>query len=112
MARVVEQIPPGNPRHLKHTLVQARDGRYFKILTYRLYERTPPAEFQNFEVNVMECDSRGKFRELNVPYFRRFFRAEDAIRFHDELLGKFDETLEIPEPKEHGKKEEKEDAAH
>lgn len=112
--KVVEEVRPRYDRQIKHTLIQARNGVYYKILTHQLYDRTPPSEFHNFEVNVQQVDEHGKYRELIVPYFRRYYSRDEALAHHQFLLEKFDETLAIEEPKVEHKKEEKkeEDAPH
>jgi hypothetical protein len=110
--KVVEELRPKYDRQIRHTFIQARNGKYYKILTHQLYERTPPAEFHNFEVNVQEVDARGKYRELIVPYYRRYYSKDEALAHHQYLLENFDEALSIEEPKAEHKKEEKEEAAH
>lgn len=100
-------------RQLRHTLVQGRNGKFFKVLTYQLYDATPPPEFHNFEVNVMECDARGRFRELNVPYYARFFSKEEALKHHEEVLANFDTLLQLEEAAGHkAEGAEKEEAKH
>jgi hypothetical protein len=110
--KVVEELRPRYDRQLRNTLVQARNGTHYKILTHQLYDREPPAEFHNFEVNVQQVEPNGRFRELIVPYYRRYYVKEEALAHHQRLLESFDETLSIEEPKEHKKEEKKEEAAH
>lgn len=111
--KVVREIPSKYTRQLKHTLVQARNGKHYQILTHQLYDRTPPPEFHNFEVNVQEVNDQGKFRELIVPYYRRYYSKDEALAHHQFLLETFDETLAIEEAKvEHKKEEKKEEEAH
>ena len=109
--KVVQELAPRYARQIRNTLIQARNGKYYKILSHQLYDREPAPEFHNFEVNVQEVDERGKFRELIVPYYRRYYSKEEALAHHQSLLETFDETLTIEEPKVEHKKE-KEEAAH
>lgn len=92
---VVRELGAERPRHIRHTLVKGGDGKFYKVLTFRLYDMDPPDEFHNFEVNVMLCDEHGRFSELFVPYYRRTYSQEEAVRHHAELLQTFDETLAL-----------------
>ncbi|MHC4607040.1 MAG: hypothetical protein ACYTAF_08880, partial [Planctomycetota bacterium] len=100
MAQVVkEEQAIEQARQLRRTLVQARDGKHFRVLTFRIYDEEPRPEFHRFETSVSECDENGKFRVLIQPLIKRFFREDEARTFHDEVLKDFDALLKIPEPK-------------
>ncbi|MBI2932059.1 MAG: hypothetical protein HYY16_10455 [Planctomycetes bacterium] len=99
MVRIIEELTPEWQRVLRHTFVQGRDGKHYKIITFQLYEKTPPPEFPNWEVNVEEVDERGKRRVLVQPVLKRFFDKKFALDFHQRLLDGFDEALHLPEPK-------------
>jgi hypothetical protein len=108
---VIKELEPSHARQLRHTFVQGRDGNYYKILTFQLYEMAPPPEFANYEVNVQKVDKQGRFNELVVPFLKRFKVKEDALRLHDELLKEFDNILKLEELKEE-KHEAKEEGGH
>ena len=111
MAKVLrEETPAARARQLRHTLVQARDGRHFRVLTFKLYDADPPLEFHRYETNVQECDERGKFRVLVQPLLKRFYREEHALRFHEQLLQHFDRVLGIREEAEGHKTDESSEA--
>lgn len=93
-------------------MVRGRDGKCYKILTYRLYDRPPPPEFQNFELNVQLVQEDGGFQELFVPYFRRFFDQAKALEAHERLLAHFDDTLELEAPAAAGHKEKEKAEGH
>lgn len=99
----VRELDPRAPRQIRHTLVRGRDKKLYKVLTFQLYDRMPPPEFHNFEVNVQLVDDDEKFRELFVPYYRRYYSKEEALAHHGELLEKFDDLLQLEAPAEHGK---------
>ena len=104
--KVIKELETKNSRQLRHHFVQGRDSRFYKVLTFQLYDRQPPREFPNFEVNIQKVFENGSFKELVVPYLKRFFKKEEALIHHDSLLEKMDELLNLEEPKTH-KKEEK-----
>ncbi len=91
-------------RQLRHTFVQGRDGRHFRVITFKLYEFEVPQEFHRFETNVQECDDRAKYQVLVQPLLKRFYREDHALKFHEQLLEHFDRVLKIPEPKTEEKK--------
>jgi hypothetical protein len=91
-------------RQLRHTYVQGADEKHYKILTFKLYDFKPSPEFATHETNVEEVNSTGGRLVLIQPLIKRFFREDEAIAFHQELLEKFDETLRLKAPE---KKEEK-----
>lgn len=101
--KILEELAPEWTRVLRHTYVQGRDGKRYKVITFQLYDRQPPPEFPNWEVNVEETDERGKRRVLIQPVLKRFFDRKLALDFHDKLLESFDEFLRLPEPKEEHK---------
>ena len=89
-------------RQLRHTFVQGADEKYYKVLTFKLYDFNPPPEFATHETNVEEVNERGGRTVLVQPLIKRFFREDEAMAFHQELMEKFDETLRLkaPEKKE------------
>ena len=103
--KILQELPlVARARQLRHTFVQGADEKHYKILTFRLYEFTPPPEFATHETNVEEVNERGGRTVLVQPLIKRFFREDEAVAFHQELLEKFDETLRLKAPE---KKEEK-----
>jgi hypothetical protein len=90
-------------RQLRHTFVQGLDGRHYKVLTFRLYGFKAPPEFATHETNVEEVNERGGRTVLVQPLLKRFFREDEALAFHQELLENFDKLLNLkaPEKKEH-----------
>ena len=101
--RIVEELKAEFARQLRHTWVEGRDKKNYKILTLQLYDVQPPSEFPNWEVNVEETDDRGKRRVLVQPLLKRFFDRKLALEFHQKLLETFDDFLKLPEPKEEHK---------
>jgi hypothetical protein len=97
--KVVEELALGHARQLRHTLVQGRDEKHYRVYTFQLYEADPPAEFANFEVNVQQCEPDGTFKVLIQPLLKRFFTKGLALDFHQKLLDTFDEALRLEEPK-------------
>ena len=93
--KVIEELPLGHKRQLRHTLVLGGDEKHYKIYTFQLYDTEPPAEFPNFEVNVQECDPDGTFKVLVQPFMKRFFKKGLAIDLHQQLLDNFDEMVKI-----------------
>ena len=101
--KILQELPlVARARQLRHTFVQGLDERYYKILTFTLYDFKPPAEFATHETNVEETNEHGGRQVLVQPLIKRFFREDEAMAFHQELLEKFDETLRLkaPEKKE------------
>src|SRR2546426_8266868 len=96
----LELVP--RARQLRHTFVQGADEKYYKVLTFKLYDFTPSPEFATHETNVEEVNERGGRTVLVQPLIKRFFREDEALAFHQQLLEKFDETLRLkaPEKKE------------
>jgi hypothetical protein len=84
--------------------VQGVDEKHYKILTFKLYDFKPSPEFATHETNVEEVNANGGRTVLIQPLIKRFFREDEAIAFHQELLEKFDEMLRLKAPE---KKEEK-----
>lgn len=107
--KLLQELPlVPRARQMRHTFVQGRDNNYYKILTFRLYDKTPPPEFPNWETNVEQVDERGARRVLVQPLMRRFFNKDEAVAFHQRLFDHFDEMMHLPEPeppKEHKKAE-------
>jgi len=97
--KILEELKPEWERVLRHTYVQGRDGKHYKVLTVQLYDKQPPPEFPNWEVNVEETDDRGKRRVLVQPVLKRFFDKKLALDFHGKLLETFDDFLHLVEPK-------------
>ena len=101
--KVLQELPlVERARQLRHTFVQGADEKHYKILTFKLYDFKAPPEFATHETNVEEVNDHGGRTVLIQPLIKRFFREEEAIAFHQELLEKFDETLRLkaPEKKE------------
>lgn len=96
--KVIKEIPPKHSRQLKHTMVQGRDGKFYKILTQQLYERQPRGEFSNFETNVQEVEENGSYKVLFTPFLKRFATKEEAIAMHERILDDFDNILKLKEP--------------
>lgn len=113
MARIVREEPlVERARQLRHTLVQGRDSRFYRVITFKLYDLEPAPEFHRFETNVQECEENGTFRVLVQPLLKRFYRQEHAVKFHAELLEHFDSVLNLQAGEsEHAKSGESE-AAH
>ena len=90
-------------RQLRHTFVQGADEKYYKILTFRLYDFKVPPEFATHETNVEEVNEKGARYVLVQPLIKRFFSEKEALDFHQELLDNFDTLLNLkaPEKKEH-----------
>ncbi len=102
--KVLEELPlVARARQLRHTFVEGADGKRYKVLTFGLYDFKAPPEFATHETNVEEVNERGGRTVLVQPLIKRFFREEEALAYHQELLEKFDETLRLhpPEKKEH-----------
>ena len=97
--KVLEDLAPEFDRQLKHTWVQGRDEKGYKVLTLQLYDKQPPPEFANWEVSVVEVDERGKIRTLVQPILKRFFDRKVALDYHQSLLETFDDTLKLAEAK-------------
>ena len=113
--RILQELPlVARARQLRHTFVQGADEKHYKVLTFRLYEFAAPPEFATHETNVEEVNEKGARTVLVQPLLKRFFREDEAVAFHQELLEKFDELLRLkpPEKKEHKLAEKKEGAAH
>ncbi|HVR86677.1 MAG TPA: hypothetical protein VMU54_20300 [Planctomycetota bacterium] len=103
--KILQELPlVARARQLRHTYVQGADEKHYKILTFKLYEFKPSPEFATHETNVEEVNANGGRTVLIQPLIKRFFREDEAMAFHQELLEKFDETLRLKAPE---KKEEK-----
>ncbi|HLY08281.1 MAG TPA: hypothetical protein VKW04_03140 [Planctomycetota bacterium] len=103
--KILQELPlVARARQLRHTYVQGADEKHYKILTFALYGFRPPPEFATHETNVEEVNDHGGRTVLVQPLIKRFFREDEAMAFHQELLEKFDETLRLKAPE---KKEEK-----
>ena len=101
--KILQELPlVQRARQLRHTFVQGADEKHYKILTFALYDFKAPPEFATHETNVEETNENGGRTVLVQPLIKRFFREEEAMAFHQELLEKFDETLRLkaPEKKE------------
>ena len=102
--KILKELPlVEQARQLRHTFVQGADENYYKILTFRLYGFPVPPEFATHETNVEEVNEHGGRTVLVQPLIKRFFREEEALTFHQDLLETFDKTLNLkaPEKKEH-----------
>ena len=100
---ILQELPlVERARQLRHTFVEGLDGKRYKILTFKLYDFKASPEFATHETNVEEVNERGGRTVLVQPLIKRFFREDEAMGFHQELLEKFDETLRLkaPEKKE------------
>ncbi len=103
--KILQELPlVPRARQLRHTYVQGADEKHYKILTFKLYDFKPSPEFATHETNVEEVNANGGRLVLIQPLIKRFFREDEAMAFHQELLEKFDETLRLKAPE---KKEEK-----
>ena len=103
--KILQELPlVARARQLRHTFVQGADEKHYKILTFKLYDFPSSPEFATHETNVEEVNERGGRTVLVQPLIKRFFREDEAMAFHQELLEKFDETLRLKAPE---KKEEK-----
>jgi len=101
--KILQELPlVERARQLRHTFVEGLDGKHYKILTFALYDFKAPPEFATHETNVEETNEHGGRQVLIQPLIKRFFREDEAMAFHQELLEKFDETLRLkaPEKKE------------
>jgi hypothetical protein len=101
--KVLQELPlVERARQLRHTYVEGLDGKHYKILTFKLYEFPVSSEFATHETNVEEVNERGGRQVLVQPLIKRFFREDEALAFHQQLMEKFDETLRLkaPEKKE------------
>jgi hypothetical protein len=101
--KVLQELPlVERARQLRHTFVEGLDGRHYKVLTFKLYDFTAQPEFATHETNVEEVNERGGRTVLVQPLIKRFFREDEALAFHQQLLETFDETLRLkaPEKKE------------
>ena len=108
--KILQELPlVERARQLRHTYVEGLDGKHYKILTFKLYDFKAPPEFATHETNVEEVNERGGRTVLVQPLIKRFFREDEAMAFHQELIEKFDQTLRLKAPE---KKEEKKAAAH
>ncbi len=97
--KLLQELPlVDRARQLRHTFVQGKDGKHYKILTFQLYEKPPPREFPNWETNVEEVNEKGARFVLMQPLIRRFFDQAEALAFHQTLVDTFDETLKLKEP--------------
>ena len=103
--KILQELPlVARARQLRHTYVEGVDGKHYKVLTFKLYEFKVSSEFATHETNVEEVNERGGRTVLVQPLIKRFFREDEAVSFHQELLEKFDETLRLKAPE---KKDEK-----
>ena len=102
--KILQELPlVARARQLRHTFVQGADEKYYKILTFRLYDFKAPPEFATHETNIEEVNERGGRTVLVQPFIKRFFNEPEATACHQELLEKFDEILRLhpPEKKDH-----------
>jgi hypothetical protein len=90
-----EMAPLARARQLRHTLVQGADGKPYTILTMRLYDFPVGPEFATHETSVERTEAGGGRRALVQPLLVRFFGEAEALAFHQELLEKFDERLNL-----------------
>jgi len=108
--KILQELPlVARARQLRHTYVEGLDQKHYKVLTFKLYDFKPSPEFATHETNVEEVNANGGRTVLIQPLIKRFFREDEAMAFHQELLEKFDETLRLKPPE---KKEEKPAKAH
>jgi len=103
--KILQELPlVARARQLRHTYVEGLDQKHYKVLTFKLYDFKASPEFATHETNVEEVNANGGRTVLVQPLIKRFFREDEAMAFHQELLEKFDETLRLKPPE---KKEEK-----
>lgn len=97
---IVKELELRNPRHARHTLVAAVDGKHYKVFTFQLYDMPPPREFPTYEVSVNECGPDGAWSELVQLYLKRFFDKASALADHERLLKDFDAVFGLKAPAE------------
>jgi hypothetical protein len=108
--KILQELPlVARARQLRHTFVQGADEKHYKVLTFKLYDFKVAPEFATHEVNVEEVNEKGGRTVLVQPLLKRFFREEEAVAFHQEVLEQFDQLLNLkaPEKKEHKPAEKK-----
>jgi len=101
--KILQELPlVERARQLRHTFVEGADEKRYKILTFRLYDFKVAPEFATHEVNVEETNPNGGRTTLVQPLIKRFFREDEALAFHQELIETFDAALNLkaPEKKE------------
>ena len=101
--KILKELPlVGRARQLRHTFVQGADEKHYKVLSFKLYDFKVAPEFATHEVNVEEVNENGGRTVLVQPLIKRFFREEEAVAFHQEVLETFDALLRLkaPEKKE------------
>ena len=102
--KILQELPlVAQARQLRHTFVQGLDEKHYKVITFKLYDFKAPPEFATHETNVEEVNDHGGRTVLIQPLIKRFFREDEAVAFHQEVLEKFDQILRLkaPEKKEH-----------
>jgi hypothetical protein len=102
--KILQELPlVARARQLRHTFVQGADEKHYKVITFKLYDFKVAPEFATHEVNVEEVNENGGRTVLVQPLIKRFFREEEAVAFHQEVLETFDALLNLkaPEKKEH-----------
>jgi hypothetical protein len=102
--KILQELPlVARARQLRHTFVEGADEKRYKVLTFKLYDFKVAPEFATHEVNVEEVNDNGGRTVLVQPLLKRFFREEEAVAFHQEVLETFDRLLNLkaPEKKEH-----------
>ena len=102
--KILKELPlVAQARQLRHTFVEGADEKHYKVLSFKLYDFQPAPEFATHEVSVEEVNANGGRTVLVQPLIKRFFREEEAVAFHQEVLESFDQLLRLkaPEKKEH-----------
>lgn len=102
--KILQELPlVTRARQLRHTFVLGADEKHYKVLSFKLYDFKVAPEFATHEVNVEEVNANGGRTVLVQPLIKRFFREEEAVAFHQEVLERFDALLNLkaPEKKEH-----------
>ena len=102
--KILQELPlVARARQLRHTFVLGADEKHYKVLSFKLYDFKVAPEFATHEVNVEEVNEKGGRTVLVQPLIKRFFREEEAVAFHQEVLETFDALLGLkaPEKKEH-----------
>jgi hypothetical protein len=90
--KILQELPlVTRARQLRHTYVQGLDEKHYKVLTFKLYDFKSPPEFATHETNVEEVNANGGRTVLVQPLIKRFFREDEAMAFHQELLEKKEE---------------------
>lgn len=98
--KLIKELPlQRQTKDFRHTLVQGRDGKFYTVTSWALYDRQVADWHENFEVMVNETKEDGTWDVTNGVYMKRFKTKDDAVEHHTWLLARFDETLKLPPAK-------------